>query len=125
MYALIQLTIVYTETQRVHEVKMVEKKTIVYSSLGGIGLILLTLFGSALFDGTHYYCAEKNISVQCDRFSSTGTRCYPQPLITAGYKDCSNGWALIVSDLSPQQIHINQEHVLQYSCNQKECVLIQ
>ena len=96
---------------------MMEKKTIGYGALGGVGLILLTLFGANLFDGTHYYCAEKNLSMQCDRFSGTGVRCYPQPIITSGYKDCSQGWSLIVQE----RISLNTS-TLSYNCNIHECV---
>lgn len=93
-------------------------KTITYSSLGGIGIVLLTLFGANLFDGTHYYCAEKNISMQCDRFSSTGITCYPQPLITTGSKTCSLGWTLIVKD-TPIVTTSDRD---KYICGLKECV---
>ena len=103
---------------------MVEKKTITYSALGGIGIILLTLFGANLFDGTHYYCAEKNISSTCDRFSSTGVRCYPQPVITTGYKDCSQGWALIVADTKINPPVTKIAFALKYSCNQQKCTPI-
>jgi len=106
---------------------LVEKKTIAYTSLGGIGVVLLTLFGANLFDGTHYYCAEKNISSTCDRFSSTGVTCYPQPLINTGSKTCSAGWALIVADPvieQPVTPVVSSDKPLQYSCDQKGCVRI-
>jgi len=101
-----------------------EKKTITYSALGGIGIILLTLFGANLFDGTHYYCVEKNISSQCDRFSSTGVRCYPQPVISTGYKDCSQGWALVIADTITIPNNAIKSTALKYSCDQKKCTPI-
>ena len=98
---------------------MVETKTITYSALGGIGVVLLTLFGANLFDGTHYYCSEKNISMQCDRFSSTGLRCYPQPIITTGYKDCPSTWSLIINDV--KETPKTSNNVLSYTCTPKGC----
>lgn len=45
-----------------------------------------------------YYCDTKvDLGPQyCVRFSTTGTRCYPNELNNSGYKDCSVGWTQLI-----------------------------
>jgi hypothetical protein len=71
----------------------------------GIGALLLLLVGSGSyvlyenidFSKPVYYCESRiDIGPQyCQRFSSSGVRCYPNLEDNKGYKDCSIGWTEI------------------------------
>lgn len=79
-----------------------ESKTI------GITALLIALIGSASyglysnidFSKPVYYCESRiDIGPQyCNRFSTSGVRCYPNLEDNKGYKDCSIGWTEITKD---------------------------
>lgn len=64
-------------------------------------IALLTSAGlvSQVAQGDVYYCGEKELVMQCARFSDSGLRCYPSLTDTKGYKDCSN-WEKVVDEIN-------------------------
>ena len=56
-------------------------------------LLILILFGIGyqITDKTHF-CQSRGIVMECERFSGSGLRCYPNLLNNTGYRDCSEGW---------------------------------
>lgn len=108
---------------------MVETKTIGYSSLGAIGVALLTLYGASLFTEPYYYCDAKPDlgAYKCDSLSAY----YSLPNgkcnnAVSGNKLCTTGWNRIIDD----RIVVNEESVisiekpqdcLQYICDTKTC----
>jgi len=81
---------------------MVEAKTIGITTIFlmlGLGIASVPL---GFWDTPHYFCEVKpslGINTTCDRFSSTGTRCYPMANSTRGYIDCNSGWKKITNDI--------------------------
>lgn len=61
----------------------------------GIGavvvVVILISIGYVITDRT-YYCESRGIVMECERFSASGNRCYPNLLDNLGYRDCSSGW---------------------------------
>lgn len=63
-------------------------------------LILLTLACAPddvmIGSGLNYYCASKNIFVDCvNGISSTKTRCYYDSINRLRYQVCSDGWKVV------------------------------
>ena len=62
------------------------------ASLSAIALIIAAFLGGANITDQTYYCESKDLLWECNRFSSTGGRCYPTADSKVGYKDCKSGW---------------------------------
>ena len=81
---------------------MANKKTIGITALILLlaGTSSIVLFQNIDFNKTQYYCETNSAlgPVNCDRFSSTGLRCYPTAGTTKGYKDCSVSWTEIIQE---------------------------
>ena len=106
---------------------MIDYKTIGITSV--IAMMLTTgiiYIPQVLEDKTYYYC-ESTPSIEpmtCDRFSSTGLRCYPTAGTTKGYKDCSTGWSTIIPEV-PVIIVTPISYVgIQYTCDSEKCTRI-
>lgn len=112
---------------------MADTKTILISSLSASLIIMAGMLGIDYFNTPHYYCADKpelGFNTTCDRFSSTGNRCYPYPDTTKGYKDCSSGWSKVVYDINetPETINIissnTQSNAQKEICTKDGCEAI-
>lgn len=61
----------------------------------GIGsaalIVILAIAGYSITDKT-YYCESRGIVMDCERFSVSGLRCYPNLENYKGYRDCPEGW---------------------------------
>ncbi|KKK92021.1 hypothetical protein LCGC14_2707100 [marine sediment metagenome] len=69
----------------------------------GIGTLtivtLLTLGLMVKYDDTHV-CRSLDLSMDCDRLSSTGKTCYPEPDTRKGSKYCREGWEEIATGIT-------------------------
>jgi len=54
-------------------------------------ILLLGLISYSITDKTHY-CESRGIVMDCERFSVSGARCYPNLENNKGYRDCKEGW---------------------------------
>ena len=54
-------------------------------------LLLISLGMNVMPDDTHV-CRDKELTMKCDRLSSTGNTCYPTESTRIGSKYCSSGW---------------------------------
>ena len=89
-------------------------KTILYSTLIAL-FVSLGLQTPAMLEGqTNYYCPDRpEIGIMtCDRFSSTGLRCYPTEGTTKGYKDCKIGWSEVIDDTPVYEEPINDNQTV-------------
>lgn len=77
-------------------------------SAGVIAVIVAAFMGGQVIDDTTYYCESQDIFMDCDHFSTTGSRCYPLADSLKGYKDCDEGWikAKDVIDTTPTTSNI-------------------
>lgn len=66
--------------------------------VGGILLSLLIAWNIPVSSDNTHYCETLQIAKKCDRLSSTGLTCYPEPDTRKGSKYCETGWKLIIED---------------------------
>lgn len=96
-----------------------DKTTIGLSTLGAIGISLLTLLGASLFTTPHYYCENRpNIgAVTCDSLSTyynlSNGKCVNAK---DGNKLCTSGWLKITNDT---QVH--NEEDMNLTCHIYDC----
>lgn len=107
-----------------------ENKDYIISGLSGISVILLILLGVNVMPDHTHYCKDLNISMHCDRLSSTSNTCYPEQDTTKGKKYCNSGWENIIFEIEqePKEDNIiidNNENIKRevYECSVKECKL--
>ena len=67
-----------------------------YGTLTVIILIALGIY--VLPDDTHV-CRSLDLTKECDRLSSTGKTCYPDPDTRKGSKYCREGWEEIATGI--------------------------
>ena len=96
-----------------------------------VGVLLLILSsltflgGATLNDSEIFYCADRELVMQCDRLSSTTKTCYNAEV---GNKICYEGWAEVIKDLPDTEdiiIPLGTTNAKQYLCDTKECVVKQ
>ena len=78
-------------------------------------LISLGLQIPTMIEGSpNYFCSDRpEIGIMtCDRFSSTGLRCYPTEGTTKGYKDCKIGWSEVIDDTPVYEEPINDNQTV-------------
>lgn len=85
-------------------------------AIGSLTIGLLVSLGFNVAPDDNYFCRASELSKKCDRISSTGSRCYPLPGTTKGYKDCSSGWELLAKDKPA----VESESYARISANGKE-----
>lgn len=79
-----------------------EKKTLgITAVLMLISAGLYPLYENIDWTKEVYYCETRvELGPQyCNRFSTSGVRCYPNELDNKGYKDCSVGWTELTNDM--------------------------
>jgi len=91
----------------------------------GISMVLLVAFlgvvGYNITEQT-YYCEERGIVMECARFSSSGLRCYPSLITTAGYRDCNN-WQKVEGELEIEsKLKYQQQKEVKYLCDNNNCI---
>ncbi len=88
----------------------------IWIGIGALAVIaLLGLVGYVITDKT-YYCESRGIVMECERFSVSGLRCYPNVENNKGYRDCSEGW-LKLREVETFNLFANGE---MYRCFGKE-----
>ena len=73
---------------------MVETKDIAGISTIGI-LLIASILGFMPEDDVTHFCADNNMTMACDRLSSTSMTCYPDANTTKGSKRCTSLWQFI------------------------------
>ena len=68
------------------------------TALSIFALLVTAGLVSQVAEGDVYYCADKELVMQCARFSESGLRCYPSLTTTKGYKDCSE-WEKVIDEI--------------------------
>ena len=90
----------------------------------GISVVaLLAVIGATyqITDNT-YFCEEKGLVMDCIRFSSSGLRCYPSLITTAGYRDCNN-WQKVEGELEIEsKLKYQQQKEVKYLCDNNNCI---
>ena len=68
-------------------------------TIGSLTIAVLIILGiNVLPDDTHI-CRSLDLPMDCDRLSSTGKTCYPEPDTRKGSKYCSEGWEEIATGI--------------------------
>lgn len=66
-----------------------------YVKIGGAALVsalVLIAAGWTLAPDATHACEDLKITMKCDRLSTTGGTCYPNPVVRTGSKYCASGW---------------------------------
>ncbi len=86
----------------------------------GISLVTLiaalVILGYNLTDKT-YFCSSKGLVMECERFSGSQLRCYPNLLNNMGYRDCPGGWEkgdYIKPEPQPEKTIKDCENIIQF-----------
>jgi len=94
-------------------------------AIGGLTALLLVSLGFNVAPTDNYFCRDLGLSMECDRLSSTGNTCYPEPVIRTGSKYCSSGWEAIAPEPMPEPDAGYPAGTKVYICDQLECPQIQ
>jgi len=87
-------------------------------SLGIVSVSLLVLLGVQFLPEDTHYCESRNMTMDCERVSSTSRTCYPNLENTKGNKFCREGWVQI--DI----VDIPHHFPIKYRCDNVKCVEI-
>jgi hypothetical protein len=101
---------------------LMENKT--WIGLGAVAMVLILSGVGYLITDHTFYCQSTGVVMECLRFSSTGTRCYPSLTVNTGYKDCTNWTKLKNEDIINKKEESNYPVGLSYRCDQTHCEVI-
>ena len=88
---------------------------------GTLTVVLLVSLGVMVIENDTHFCRSRELSMECNRLSSTGKTCYPTPGINIGSKLCPEGWEEIGQE--KEVIYITTgDNALSYQCDSKGCV---